>query len=244
MAISLDSFVASMRVVLIGATGGIGQAIADRLGSHPRVGKLYTFARQPDAPGCQPLYLEDKSTIETAARRVGEAAPPDLVVVATGLLHDGTALMPEKSLKVLDADSLARLYRVNAIGPALIAKHFLPLMTSRRKAVFAALGARVGRIADNHLGGWYGYRMSKAALAMLVRTLAVETARRNPGAVCLALHPCTVDTDLSKPFQKAVSDDTLVAPEIAASNLLNVIDTVNPQQSGQHLAWDGSRVPF
>jgi len=244
MAICLDSFTAPMRVALIGASGGIGSAFAELLYGHARVGKLYNFARKAELSSHAPLYLEDESTIASAARQVSEDGTLDLVLVATGLLHDGTDLMPEKSFRSLDVGALERLYCVNAIGPALIAKHFLPLLARDRKTVFAALGARVGSIGDNRLGGWYGYRMSKAALAMLVRTLAIEMVRRNPEAVCVALHPGTVDTCLSQPFQRSVADEKLATPELAAANLLQVIDGASLRQTGHHLAWDGSRVPY
>jgi len=138
---------------------------------------------------------------------------------------------------------MERSYRINAIGPALVAKHFLPLLTRERKAMFAALSARVGSIEDNQLGGWHAYRASKAALNMLLKTLSIELARQNPTAICVGLHPGTVDTRLSGPFQRGVPEGKLFSPQKSARHLLNVLDTLSPEQSGQIFAWDGQRIP-
>ena len=138
---------------------------------------------------------------------------------------------------------LQRCFAVNAIGPALVAKHVLPLLPRQGKSVFAALSARVGSISDNRLGGWYGYRASKAALNQLIRTLAIELARQRKDAVCVALHPGTVDSALSRPFQGGVSENKLFAPAFAAERLLSVIDEIDASASGQLLAWDGQVIP-
>ncbi len=165
----------------------------------------------------------------------------DLVIVATGVLQpDGRP--PEKSWRDLDPASLARIFALNASGPALVAKHFLPLLPREGRAVFAALSARVGSIGDNRLGGWYGYRASKAALNMLLRTLAIELARKRPDAVCVGLHPGTVDTALSRPFQRNVPTDKLFTPADSARSLLRVLDKLDPEDSGGCFAWDGQRI--
>jgi NAD(P)-dependent dehydrogenase (short-subunit alcohol dehydrogenase family) len=135
-----------------------------------------------------------------------------------------------------------RLFAVNAIGPALVAKHFVPLLPNEDRCVFAALSARVGSITDNRLGGWYGYRASKAALNMLIKTLAIELARTRPEAICVALHPGTVDTGLSKPFQKGVASDRLFSTDSTAAQLLEVIERLEPDQSGRCFAWDGAEI--
>ena len=137
---------------------------------------------------------------------------------------------------------MARAYQINAIGPALVAKHFLPLLATDRKAVFAALSARVGSIGNNRLGGWYAYRASKAALNMILKTLSIELARRNPSAICVGLHPGTVDTRLSGPFQRGVPGDKLFSPHRSAPCLLKVINALSPGQSGRVLAWDGKPI--
>jgi NAD(P)-dependent dehydrogenase (short-subunit alcohol dehydrogenase family) len=165
------------------------------------------------------------------------------VIVATGRLH-GYGLQPEKSMRALEADALMESYRINAIGPALIAKHVLPKLPRDRKSVFAALSARVSSISDNRSGGWHAYRASKAALNMLIRNDAIELAVRNPKAVCVTLHPGTVDTDMSKPFQSHVPNEKLFSPDISARHLLGVINDLTPEQTGRLIAWDGRIIDY
>ncbi|MFM7626904.1 MAG: SDR family oxidoreductase, partial [Gammaproteobacteria bacterium] len=169
--------------------------------------------------------------------------PLDLVLVATGVLHSAT-LRPEKSWRSLDAAALAEAFAINATGPALIAKHTLGLLRRDAKAAFACLSARVGSIEDNRLGGWHAYRASKAALNMLIRTCAVELRQRNPQALCVALHPGTVDTRLSQPFQGNVDPVKLLTPTASARALLGVLDRLTPADSGRLFAWDGQGIPF
>jgi NAD(P)-dependent dehydrogenase (short-subunit alcohol dehydrogenase family) len=165
------------------------------------------------------------------------------VIVATGVLHTNEQ-GPEKALRDLDPDWLARVYAVNAIGPALVAKHFLPIMPKSGRTVFAALSARVGSIADNHLGGWHGYRASKAALNMLVRNIAIEERRRNDRAIVVALHPGTVATSLSQPFQANVPPGRLFDSERAALQLLDVIEGLKAPDSGNLFDFEGDAIPF
>lgn len=216
-----------MRAVVIGTGGGIGAALADALEEEEN--DVVRLARAD-------LDLTDEPGIAAAAAKVAKA---DMVVVATGLLHDADH-SPEKALRDLDPVWLARQYAVNAIGPALVAKHFLPIMPRTGRSVFAALSARVGSISDNRLGGWYGYRASKAALNQLIRTLAVEDKRRNDRGIVVALHPGTVDTRLSKPFQQSGRD--LFQPGRAAVQLLDVLDALKPGDSGKLFAWDGTEI--
>ncbi len=216
-----------MRAVVIGTGGGIGAALADALEEEEN--DVVRLARAE-------LDLTDEPGIAAAAAKVAKA---DMVVVATGLLHDADH-GPEKALRDLDPVWLARQYAVNAIGPALVAKHFLPIMPRTGRSVFAALSARVGSISDNRLGGWYGYRASKAALNQLIRTLAVEDKRRNDRGIVVALHPGTVDTRLSKPFQQSGRD--LFQPGRAAVQLLDVLDALKPGDSGKLFAWDGTEI--
>ncbi|MDP1026424.1 SDR family NAD(P)-dependent oxidoreductase [Sphingomonas sp. KR1UV-12] len=224
-----------MSAVVIGASGGIGAALVCALAEEDVAAR--SFARS--FAGADHLDLEREETIAAAAASLTGA--PDLVVVATGLLHhDG--LVPEKSMAALDAAWMARQYAVNAIGPALVAKHFLPRMPKTGRAVFAVLSARVGSIGDNRLGGWYGYRAAKAALNQLIRTLAIEDKRRNDRGIVVGLHPGTVDTDLSKPFSGNVRADQLFAPDRAAVQLLDVIDGLKAPDSGKLFAWDGAEI--
>lgn len=186
--------------------------------------------------------LLDEATIEAAADRA-RAEAPELVIAATGLLH-GPGLAPEKTYRSLNRESLTDVFAVNAVGPALLAKHFLPLAPPRSKSVFAAISARVGSIGDNRLGGWHSYRASKAALNMLIRTLAIEHKRSRPFGACVALHPGTVDTPLSRPFQSNVPQGGLFSASHAAGQLLEVISGLEPEQTGRFFAWDGSEIPW
>lgn len=224
-----------MSAVIIGASGGIGAALEAALIDEGI--PVQGFARS--ATGDRHIDLEDEASIAAAAGRI--TGSPTLVVVATGLLHDGDR-GPEKAMRELDPVWMARNFAINAIGPALVAKHFLPLMPKSGRMVFAVLSARVGSISDNKLGGWYGYRASKAAVNQLVRTLAIEDKRRNSSGIVVALHPGTVDTDLSRPFQGNVSPGRLFKPDRAAVQLLDVIDGLRAPDSGKLFAWDGVEV--
>ena len=225
------------RAAIIGASGGIGAALADALESGGT--RVYRFARSFD--GETHLDLTDESSMAGAATLAGAGGPIDLVVVASGYLHEGGA-GPEKDWRQLSSDEFARNFAVNAAGPALVAKHFLPLLPDAGPGGFAALSARVGSISDNRLGGWYAYRASKAALNQLVRTLSVELARKKPDAFCVALHPGTVDTALSEPFQRNVPEGKLFTPQYSAGKLLGVLSSLEPRDSGRIFAWDGEEI--
>jgi NAD(P)-dependent dehydrogenase (short-subunit alcohol dehydrogenase family) len=225
--------------VIIGASGGIGAAFADLLAEEGAHDRVWAFGRS--MPGEAHLDLTDEASIAAAAERVAGGPPPSLILVATGILHDGER-GPEKSLRDLDAGWMARVFAVNAIGPALVAKHFAPLLPRTGSPVFAALSARVGSVSDNRMGGWHGYRASKAALNMLIRNIAIEIARRNDRAIAVGLHPGTVDTALSKPFQGNVAPGKLFAPDRAALQLLDVIEGLKPVDSGKCFAWDGAEI--
>lgn len=225
-----------MKAIVVGASGGIGKALAEAL--EARGADVQALSRSAGT-----IDLEKPDSIAAAAERLRASGPFARIIVATGLLHD-EAQMPERSLRDLDAAALARSFAVNATGPALVARHFLPLLPPRGRAVFAALSARVGSISDNRLGGWYGYRASKAALNQLVRTAAIELARSRPEAICVTLHPGTVDTGMSAPFQRGVAPDKLFAPAISAGHLLDVIDRLAPEDSGGCFDWAGTRIPF
>jgi NAD(P)-dependent dehydrogenase (short-subunit alcohol dehydrogenase family) len=227
--------------VIIGASGGIGGAFEAALVDEGAFKVVHGFARSRG--GAQHLDLLDEASIARAAAHVAKGPPPSLVIVATGLLHAG-GHGPEKALRELDPAWLAQVYAVNAIGPALVAKHFMPIMPRTGRTVFAALSARVGSIGDNHLGGWHGYRASKAALNMLVRNLAIEERRRNERAVVVALHPGTVDTALSRPFQGNVAPGRLFDAERAALQLLDVIEDLKAPDSGRLFDYEGQEIPF
>ncbi|MBP2275887.1 MULTISPECIES: SDR family NAD(P)-dependent oxidoreductase [Sphingomonas] len=227
--------------VIIGASGGIGAALEAALIEEATFEKVYGFARSRS--GAQHLDLLDETSIAAAAAHVATGPAPTLVIVATGLLHAGER-GPEKAMRELDPAWLAETYAINAIGPALVAKHFLPIMPKTGRAVFAALSARVGSISDNKLGGWHGYRASKAALNMLMRGIAIEEKRRNDRTIVVTLHPGTVDTALSKPFQGNVQAGRLFTPDRAALQLLDTIEELKAPDSGKLFDFEGKEVPF
>ncbi|QBX37002.1 SDR family NAD(P)-dependent oxidoreductase [Brevundimonas sp. S30B] len=230
--------------VIVGASGGVGAALVRSLAARQPSQTIHALSRSGAAvDGAQAgvLDLEDESSIQTAAASVVRDGAPELVIVATGVLHG--AFKPERSMRELSADHLLRDYRINAVGPALLAKHLLPLMPRDRRTVFAVLSARVGSIGDNRLGGWHAYRASKAGLNMILKTLAVEAARTHPQTIVCGLHPGTVDTELSQPFQRGVAPGKLFTPEVSAAHLLKVIYGLTPADSGGVFAWDGSRIP-
>lgn len=220
--------------VVIGASGGIGAALLDGLRAQGRFRAVIGLSR-PD------LDLTDGASIVRAADHVAGIGTPALILAATGMLH-GPGVQPEKTIRALDGDAMATAFAINAIGPALILRHFLPLMPRDRRTVFAALSARVGSIADNRLGGWYSYRASKAALNQIIRTAAVELRRSHPQAICVAFHPGTVATRLSDGFAKTGLQ--VQQPADAASDLLDSIDRLDASHSGAFLDRFGNPIPW
>jgi NAD(P)-dependent dehydrogenase (short-subunit alcohol dehydrogenase family) len=191
-----------------------------------------------------PLDVIDDASLEALPGRIREHADTlDLVVHAAGILHDGE-LQPEKALAQCDRAHLLRTFEVNSLGPLLTARAVLPLMPKDRPAAFAALSAMVGSIGDNRLGGWYGYRASKAALNQFLRTLAIEARRRYRQLRVLAIHPGTTDTELSRPFQGNVPDDKLYTPAQSAGRILAVIDGTTADDSGGFFNWNGERIAW
>lgn len=246
----LNSFDGDSRAAVIGASGGIGRAITAGIVDSGRFARVYALARSTDgdygSETVRSLHLDYASpaTIERAASAVGEEGPLDFVFVATGILHDGDAVQPEKSMREIERETLERVFAINTFGPVLVARHFLPMMRRKSRSVFAALSARVGSIGDNRLGGWLAYRSSKAALNMALRTLSIEHARRHRDAVVVALHPGTVDTALSQPFTGNVPDGKLFTPAEAATRLLDVVDGLDSDDTGGFFAWDGKPIPW
>lgn len=229
--------------IVIGATGGIGAAVVAQLRADAQYRETIGLSRS-SVPA---LDLFDEASIKTCADHITRLAlPVRLVVDATGTLSGNGVLpekfLPEKSWRQLDPAQMAHAFAINAIGPALLMKHFLPLLPRAGKAVFATLSARVGSIGDNQLGGWYSYRASKAALNQLVRTAAIELRRRQPEALCVAIHPGTVDSKLSAPFAKRGL--AIRSPAEAAGNVLEVIDRARPVDSGNFLDYRGQRVAW
>ncbi len=222
--------------VVQGASRGLGLALVEALLERPDTDRVFATAREPESSVglahlqarhgtrlvCERLDVRDEPSIAAAAVRIREAAPRcHWLVNCAGVLH-GADLRPEKRLEDVDPERLRRSFEVNAFGPLLVAKHFLSLLRHDEAAILANVSARVGSIEDNGIGGWYGYRASKAAQNMFTRTLAIELRRRAPNVTCVALHPGTVATDLSAPFRSGVAPRQLFAPREAAEKLIDV----------------------
>jgi NAD(P)-dependent dehydrogenase (short-subunit alcohol dehydrogenase family) len=208
-------------------------------------GELFALAEEnPERLICIALDVTQESqiaelvqTIQTTTRQL------HWVVNCVGMLYDG-ALQPEKSLQQLNAEQLLQYFQVNSISAALLAKHLLPLLKHQERSIFASISAKVGSIGDNQLGGWYGYRASKAALNMLMKTAALEYSRKSPNTIIALLHPGTTDTRLSAPFQRNVPPEKLFSIERTVNQLWTVLNQLEPTDSGQFFSWDGTALPW
>ncbi len=233
-----------MNAIVFGSSGGIGAALVKALIARGEHGHVFAVSR-PGAPvdGAHALAADftDEAALARIADTLTQYGPLTLCLVASGLLSNAS-VQPEKSFRTQSADAFETVFRANVIAPALIAKHMLPLLPKNERSVFAALSARVGSISDNQLGGWHAYRASKAALNMLLKNYALEMARRAPNAIIAGLHPGTVDTGLSKPFQSGVAPGKLFTPEKSATHLLDVCARLTPENSGKVFDWAGAEI--
>lgn len=232
---------------LVLGAGGVGHALAKALAAHPQVASVAATHRGPatekDGIAYHSLDLTDDDAIATfGAAQVSGAQPPNIIFYAGGLLH-GRALTPEKRLLEVESEALLASYRINAIAPLLLAKALSPGLPRRGPALWASLSARVGSIEDNRLGGWYSYRMSKAAHNMGLRTLAIELRRKHRDLICVALHPGTVATRLSKPFRRP-DQPKLLTPEGSAAALVKTASALTLEDHGRFFAYDGQPIPW
>ncbi len=243
---------------IVGASGGIGLAFVRRLLGNAEVAKIFATYRNRDA--AEPLFelaalhgdrlqilaldLTEEAAIVAAVAAIHEQTDRlHLIVNCVGFLHDERQ-QPEKSLRHIKAENLLRYFEINSISAVLLAKHLQPLLRHDERSVFATISAKIGSIGDNFLGGWYGYRASKAALNMLMRNVAIEFKRVCPRAVVTVLHPGTTDTRLSKPFQANVPPEKLFSGDRTAAQLLAVINGLGAEQSGCFFSWDGRPLPW
>lgn len=236
--------------VIIGASGGLGNALVHKLLKTSEITHIYGTSRHPESLEATDRFtplgmdLEDETSIKEAVQAIASEHPRiHLLINTAGLLHDGQTL-PEKRLEDIDPERLLRNFKINAVGAALVFKHFHPLFRHPQRSVIATISARVGSIEDNELGGWYGYRASKAAQNQLTRTTAIEMRRKAPRCIVVALHPGTVNTKLSEPFHKNVPEGKLFEPSFSAQKLLEVIEGLGEGDSGKFYAWDKSPIPW
>jgi NAD(P)-dependent dehydrogenase (short-subunit alcohol dehydrogenase family) len=244
--------------LILGASQGIGLGFLQKFLQDDRIVKIYATYRNPESASdllalaeknsekliCLSLDITDELQIAEVVQKIrAEVNKLHLVINCVGLLHDDN-LQPEKSLRQLDSENLLRYFQINSIGAVLLAKHLLPLFRHPEHSVFACISAKLGSITDNQLGGWYGYRASKAALNMFMRTAAIEYSRSSPKTLVVTLHPGTTDTRLSRPFQGNVSPEKLFSVERTVTQLLTVIEQLQQGDSGQFFSWDGSQLPW
>ena len=234
----MDSLGTSYRAVVVGATGGLGKAFFEHLKADPNCGHVAALSRNSEPP----IDITSETSVAGAAAWLhARSAEWDLILDATGVLTiEGHR--PEKRLWEIDPALMAQAFAVNAIGPALLLKHLTPLLPRKRRAIFASLSARVGSIEDNRLGGWVSYRASKAALNQILRTAALELRISHRQLVVAALQPGTVATGLSAPYRGRAPE--VLTPEYAAGRLLEVLDRLEPAQSGEFFDYEGQRLPF
>ena len=247
-----------INALVIGATQGIGLGFVRSLLADQRVKKLFCTYRDVTTATellelvkehgerlvCLELDVTNETQIESALKQVkSEVNELHLALYCVGVLHEGD-ISPEKSLRHLNAENLLYTFHVNSIGAAIVAKHLAPIFGRNTHSIFAAISAKVGSIGDNRLGGWYGYRASKAALNMFMRTTAIEFGRRCPNTIVVALHPGTTDTRLSKPFQDNVPEEQLFSVEKTVNLLTGVMSKLTLEDSGTFYSWNGSELPW
>ncbi len=225
----------SYRALIIGSTGTIGSAFMELLQDKSTCKEVIGLSRQSP----HPIDYQNPDSIEIAAKSLIDTGPFQLIINTIGVLHTDH-WMPEKRLDDLNSDQLIELMKINAIGPALSIRHFSKLLDPNN-SVMVTLSAKVGSIEDNRLGGWYSYRASKAALNMLIKTASIELARSKPNTALIALHPGTVNSRLSKPFR---GEQIGRPPLDAASDMLQVIESLNKEDSGSFISYSGERLPW
>jgi NAD(P)-dependent dehydrogenase (short-subunit alcohol dehydrogenase family) len=257
--IGMESFPDPAHALIVGGSRGLGLGFVRALLAQPRFAKVFAASREPlqsqdllALAGAHsgrlvtlPLDVTNESSVMQAADTVRAAVSAlHLLIDCAGVLHDGASLAPERRLADVRVESMLLSFQVNALGPLLLAKHFHGLLERAPRAVIANVSARVGSIGDNRLGSWYAYRVSKAAQNQVTHTISIELGRRAPNLICVALHPGTVDTELSRPFQAGVNPDSLLSPDYSAAQLLRVIDGLDRDANGRFYAWDGSEIPW
>jgi NAD(P)-dependent dehydrogenase (short-subunit alcohol dehydrogenase family) len=248
----------SQNALIIGASQGIGLGFVKKCLETSSISTVFATYRHPDTATelltlsrqhsqeliCLPMDITNEAQIQATTAQIQQHTNSlHFAINCVGLLHDST-LQPEKSLRQINSENLMRYFQVNSIGAVLLAKHLLPLFQHNQRSIFATISAKVGSIGDNQLGGWYGYRASKAALNMLMKTVAIEYPRKGSKAIVVTLHPGTTDTRLSKPFQRNVPPEKLFPIEKTVSQLWTVLENLEQTDTGEFFSWDGTRLPW
>ena len=232
-------------VAIIGSSGAIGRAFLDAYIADKDISNIYSISRTEVKSNDKRIIhinidVTDEVSVKAAASKIEENRL-DRLIVATGVLHT-KSFGPEKSIKDIKIENFVKIFSVNAFGPALIGKYFLPLMTKDQKSIVAFLSARVGSISENKLGGWYAYRASKSALNQIIKNFSIEAKRTNSSGIIIGLQPGTVKSKLSEPFQKNVKKGKLFLPEDSVDSLIKVIENVMQNDSGKIFDWEGEEI--
>ena len=249
-----------LNILIVGGGGGIGLGFVKQfLEPTFSVNQIYATYRTPESASelialsqqnparltALAMDITQESAIASAVEQISSQTKAiHLVIYCVGILHRDKDFQPEKSLRQIDSDNLLQYFQINSIGAVLLAKHLMPLFKHQDSSIFAAISAKVGSIGDNRLGGWYGYRASKAALNMFLKTISIEYSRRCPKTIVTALHPGTTDTKLSEPFQANVPQGKLFPVSKTVGLLTEVMKNLEQKDSGEFFSWDGSRLPW
>ena len=255
----LNALPDQFNALVVGANRGIGLGVARALVADTRVGQIFCGCRAPEEAAelhalaerdCRVRALRmdvrDEFTLSLAVAEMERfGGPLHLVIVAAGVLHDPNGMKPERRIADITPETAMHSLQVNGLGPVLVLKHVEHLLRAAAgPGYFASISARVGSIGDNRIGGWYAYRAAKAAQNQFIHTAAIGLARSQPELCCVTLHPGTVDTELSKPFQQRVPAAKLFDVERASRQLLDVLGGLTPADSGGFFAWDGKPAPW
>ena len=230
------------KIAIFGASGSIGQALCAH---YQKQSDVYAFTRNDfdiDESGLVKILLDDfnEDSVFQAANKFDNDFF-DKIIVSIGILHNED-FMPEKRIEEISSDQFLEIIRINTLVPTLIARSFYKKLKKNDKSILAFLSARVGSITDNRSGGWYSYRASKAALNMVIKNLSIELRRYNKELVVIGLHPGTVDSRLSQPFQKNLEDSKIFSADFSVLKLSSVIDSLDIDDSGKCIAWDGEDI--
>ena len=236
----------SLNIAVFGSSGAIGKEFTNYFLKAYHINKIFSFSRSEtnfNNGKIMEKYInyDDEDTIIEAANFVKKNSTLDIVIIASGILYEDN-IMPEKSLRDLTLKNFQRLFLINTIFPALIAKYFIPLMNKEKKSVFAILSAKVGSISDNYLGGWYSYRASKSALNMIIKNISIEVKRKSNNIIVIGLHPGTVDSKLSEPFQSNIKNNKIFSPQYSVQKMLEIIENADESYSGKCWSWDESEI--
>jgi NAD(P)-dependent dehydrogenase (short-subunit alcohol dehydrogenase family) len=243
----------SKTALIVGGGQGIGLGFVRQLLAQSDIWRVYATYRRVESAAellaiadprlhCFQMDITDEAQIAALMQGIqAETKVLHYVINSVGVLHEGE-MQPEKSLRHINSEQLLRYFQVNSIGAMVLFKQVQPLLKHDARSILATISAKVGSIGDNQIGGWYGYRASKAALNMFIRTTAIEYKRTCPNAILVALHPGTTDTRLSLPFQRNVPPEKLFSVDRTVSQLLTVMDGLAPTDSGEFFSWDGSRI--